>query len=159
MLTRVSCRINDNHIFVASLYFSFRLKSRFENSRLHISNLNPIKSENPALSREPFDFLHSVTQRRIFFGISKAALRILLIVVALRSSRGVHLSASCLQIPAYGFGLEHISTRNCSFALLHLPKPYSGFPSPFRRSNHPSWSARITAASARRRRSWRRTCR
>jgi len=82
MLIRASCRINDNYIFVALLYFSFRLKSRFENSQLHISNLNPIKSEKPALSREPFDFLPSVAQRHILIDISEVALWLLLIAVA-----------------------------------------------------------------------------
>ena len=56
------------------------------------------------------------------------ALRLLLIAVAFYTSRGIHLFASGPQIPAGGFGLEHISTRNCSFALLRLLKPYSGFP-------------------------------
>ena len=106
----------------------------------------------------PSIFLPSVTQRRILIGISEVALRLLLITVAFYSPRGVRLFASGLQIPADGLSLEHISTRNCSFALLHLLKPYSGFLSPFCRSNHLSWPVRTTDASARRRRSRRRTC-
>ena len=159
MLTCVSCRINDNHIFVASLYFSFWLKCRFENSRLCTSNLNPIKSKNPALSREPFNFLPSVAQCHILIGISEVALRLLLITVAFCTPQGVRLFALCLQIPADGLGLEHISICNCSFAPLHLLKPYSSFLSPFHRSNHSSWSGRTTEASTQWRKSQRRTCR
>ena len=111
------------------------------------------------LLREPFNFLPSVAQRRILIGINKVALRLLLIVVAFCAPRGVCLFASCLQIPVEGFGLKHISIHSCSFALFHLPKPYSGFLPSFRRSNHLSWSVRTTEASARRRRSRKRTCR
>ena len=48
------------------------------------------------------------------------ALRLLLIVVAFCMSRGIHLFAPWLQIPAEGSGLEHIYTcnRSYSFALL-----------------------------------------
>ena len=79
-----------------------------------------------------------MAQRRTPIGISEVALHLLLIAVAFYMSRGVRLFASGPHIPAGGFGLEHISTRNCSFALLRLLKPYSSFPSPLRRSNHPS---------------------
>ena len=76
------------------------------------------------LLREPFDLLSLVTWRRILFGISEAALHLLLIVVAFCTSRGVHLFAPWLQIPAEGYGLERIYIRNrsCSFALLHPSK-------------------------------------
>ena len=56
------------------------------------------------------------------------ALRLLLIAVAFYTSRGIRLFASGPQIPVGGFSLEHISTGNCSFALLHLLKSCSGFP-------------------------------
>ena len=62
-------------------------------------------------------------------------LRLSLIVVAFYTSRDVCPFALGLQIPASGFGLEYILTRNCFSALLCLSKPYSGSLSPFRRSN------------------------
>ena len=88
-------------------------------------------------------------QRRILFGISEVALRLLLIVVAFCMSRDVHHLASWLQIPAECSGLEHIYTRNCSysFALLCLHKPYSGFLPPFCRSNQPyGWRGQLGQA-------------
>ena len=69
-----------------------------------------------------------MTQHHIFFGISEVTLRLLLIVLAFCTSRGVHLFALWLQILAKGHGLEHIYIRNrsCSFAFLHPRKLYSG---------------------------------
>jgi len=119
------------------LYFLSRLKSQFENSRFQTSDLNPIKSENMAfIKKTPQSFILSY-QRRILFGISEAALHLLLIAVAFCMSRDVHHLASWLQIPAECFGLEHVYTHNCScsFALLHLHKPYSSFLPPLSRSN------------------------
>ena len=141
------------------MYFLFRLKSRFETADPRLLILIQLSLKTwPSLS-EPLDLLSLITQRHILFGLDEVALRLLLIVVAFCASRGIHLFASCLQIPADGFSLEHISTRNCSFALLRLLKPCSGFLSPFRRSNHPSWPAKTTEASAWRRKPRRRTCR
>ena len=146
-------------IFPADLlYLLSRLKSQSESSRFQTPDLNPIKSENTASIKKTQSYVLSY-QCRILFGINGVTLCLLLIAVAFCTSQGVRLFASCLQIPAEGFGLEHISIRNCSFTLLCLLKAYSGFLSPFHRSNHPSWPARTIEASARRRRSWRRTCR
>ena len=79
-----------------------------------------------AFIKRALDLLSSVIWCRILFDIGEAALRLLLIAVAFCASRGVRPFASCLQIPADDFRLEHISIRNCSFALLRLPKPCSG---------------------------------
>ena len=155
MSTCILCRIDRTLCYLITLLF--RLKSQFDTADPRLLIQSSLKTR--LLLREPFDFLPSVAQRRIPIGISEVALRLTLIAVAFCVSRCTHLFASCLQIPADGFGLEHISTRNYSFALLCLPKPYSGFLSPFRRSNHFSWPARTIEASALRRRSWRRTCR
>ena len=121
------------------LYFLSQLKSQFENSRFQTSDLNPIKSENMAFIKKTPQSSVLSYQRRILFGISEVALHLLLIVVAFSTSRYVHHLASWLQIPAEGSGLEHIYTRNYSysFALLRPRKLYSGFLSPFRRSNQP----------------------
>ena len=120
---------------VAPLYFLFRLKSQFENSRFQTSNLNPIKSENMAfIKRTPQSSILN-QQCRILFCISEVALRLLLTGVTFCTSRDVHHVASWLQIPAEGSGLEHIYTcnRSCSFALLRLHNPIAGF-SPTNRS-------------------------
>ena len=113
---------------IVLLYFSFRLKSQFENSRFQTSNLNPIKSENMAfIKRTPQSSILN-HQCRILFCISEVALRLLLTGVTFCTSRDVHHVASWLQIPAEGSGLEHIYTRNCSysFALLRPYKLCSG---------------------------------
>ena len=157
MLMRILCRIDSTpHYLIALL---FRLKSRFDTSdpRLLILIQLSLKTRPPL--NESFNPLPSVAQRRILIGTSEVVLRLLLIVVAFCASWGVRLFTSCLQIPVEGFDLEHISIRNCSFTLLRLPKPYSGFLSPFCRSNHLSWLVWTTEASARWRRSWRRTFR
>ena len=116
-------------IFPANLlYFLSRLKSRFENSRFQTSDLNPIKSENMAfIKKTPQSSILSY-QCRILFGINGVALCLLLIAVAFYMSRGIHLLALWLQIPAEDFGLEHIYIRNCScsFALLCPHKLCSG---------------------------------
>ena len=121
---------------IALLYFLSQPKSRFENIRFQTSNLNPIKSENIASIKrtpQPSILIH------ILFGISAVALHLLLIMVALCTSRDVHHLALWLQIPAEGSGLEPIYTRNysCSFALLHPCKLCSGFLPPSHISNQP----------------------
>ena len=150
---RVSC-IESIILSVIYLCFFFQLKSRFGTADPRLLIQSSLKTQ--LLLREPFDFLPSVAQRRTPIGISEVALRLPLIAVAFYTSQGVRLFTLGLQIPTGGFGLEHISTHNCSFALLHLSKPCSDFPSPFRRSNHPPWLAKITEASAQRRKSRRR---
>ena len=132
MSTRILCRIDHTLRYLITLLFSAKEPIRYSRSRLSI----PSSLKTRLSLREPFDFLPLVTQRRTPIGTSEVALRLLLIVVAFYMSRGIRLFASGPQIPASGFGLEHISTCNCSFALLRLPKPYSSFPSPLRRSNH-----------------------
>ena len=146
MSTRILCRID--HTLCYLIMLLFWLKSQFDTVDPRLLIQSSLKTW--LLLREPFDFLSSIAQCRIPIGISEVALRLPLIVVAFCASRGIHLFASSLQglqIPAGGFSLEHISTRNSSFALLRLPKPYSGFPSPFHRSNHPSWQTKTTEAS------------
>ena len=153
----ILCRIDRTpHYLIALL---FRLKSRFDTAdpRLLILIQLSLKTR-PSLSKS-FNLLPSIAQRRILIGISEVVLHLLLIAVAFCATQCIRIFASCLQIPAEGFSLEHISTRNCSFALLRLSKPYSGFLSPFYRSNHPSWPMRTTEASTRRRKSRRKTCR
>ena len=66
------------------------------------------------IKRESFDLLSLVTWRHILFGISEVVIHLLLITVAFCTSRGVHVFALWLQIPAKGSGLEHICTHNCS---------------------------------------------
>ena len=155
MSTRILCRIDHTLHYLITLLF--RLKKRFDTADPRLLIQSSLKTR--LLLKEPFDFLPSVAQRRTSIGISEVALRLSLIAVAFYMSRGVRLFALGLQIPTGGFGLEHISTRNCSFALLHLPKSCSNFSSPFCRSNHPSWPAKTTEASARRRKSRKRICR
>ena len=155
MSTRILCRIDHNLRYLIMLLFW--IKSRFDTADPILLIQTSLKTQ--LLLREPFDFLPSVAQHHTPIGISEAVLRLLLIAVAFYTSRGVRLFASGLQILASGFGLEHISTRNCSFALLRLKKPCSGFPSPFHRSNHLTWPTKTTEASAWRRKSRRRTCR
>ena len=152
---RILCGIDHTFRYLITLPFSAKEPILYSRSRL------PIQSslKTRLLLGEPFDFLPSVAQHRTPIGISEVAFHLLLIAVSFRTSRGVRLFASGLQIPAGGFGLEHISTQDYSFALLRPPKPCSGFPSPFRRSNHSSWLAKTTEASARRRKSWKRICR
>ena len=128
--------------------FLFRLKSRFECSQFCPPNLNPIESENTAFIKRTLWFSAFSCSTPYSIGISEVVLRLLLIAVAFYTPRGACLFASGPQIPTGGFGLEHISTHNCSFALLRLPKPCSGFPSPFRRSNHLTWPTKTTEASA-----------
>ena len=132
MSTHVLCRID--HTLRSLITLLFWLKSRFDTADPRLLIQSSLKTR--LLLREPFDFLPSGAQCRIPIGISEVALRLLLIMVAFCVSRSICLFISCLQIPDEGFGLEHISTRNCSFALLRLLKPYSGLLSPFRRSNH-----------------------
>ena len=119
------------------LYFLYWLKSRFETSRFQTSDLNPIKSENMAFIKKTPQSSTLSYQRCILFSISEVALHLLLIAVAFCTSRDIYHLALWIQIPAEGFGLEHIYTRNCScsFALLCLHKPCSGFPPRFCRSN------------------------
>ena len=72
--------------FTDLLYFLSCLKSRFENSHFKTSDLKPTKYENTAfIKNTPQSFVLSY-QRRILFGISEAALRLLLIVVTLHTS-------------------------------------------------------------------------
>ena len=54
--------------------------------------------------------------------------------------RGIRLFASCLQIPAEGFGLKHISIYNSFFC---LQKPCSGSLPLLCRSNHFSWPVKV----------------
>ena len=68
------------------LYFLSRLKSRFENSRFQTSDLNPIKSENMTFIKKTPQSSVLSYQRHILFGISEAALHLLLIAVTLRTS-------------------------------------------------------------------------
>ena len=90
---------------------------KIADSRLPI--LIQLSLKTRPLLREPFDLPPLVVNRRIFFSISEVALHLLLIMVAFSSSRGVHLLAPWLQIPAEGSSLENICTRNYS-APLHF---------------------------------------
>ena len=84
-------------IFSADLlYLLSRLKSRFENSRFQTSDFNPIKSENMASTKKTPQSSILSYQHRILFGISGAALRLLLIVVAFCTSRDIYYLASWL---------------------------------------------------------------
>ena len=159
MLTRISCRINDNHIFVASLYFLFQPKSQFEIANFIFPISIQLSLKTRLYQESLLIFLSPVAQHRILIGISEVALHLLLIVVAFCAPRGVCLFASCLQIPTEGFSLKHISIRNCYFALFRLPKPCSGFLSFSRRSNHLSWPVKISVVNALQRRSWQKICR
>ena len=149
MSTRILCRIDHTLCYLITLLFW--LKSRFDtvDPRLLIQ----LSLKTWLLLREPFDFLPSVAQRRTPIGISEVALRLLLIAVAFYTSRGVCFFASGPQIPAGGFGLEHISTHNFPLLFSACRNPVAIFPSPSRRSNHSSWPAKTTEASARQRKS------
>ena len=113
------------------------------------------------LLREPLNLLSLVTRRRILFGISGVVLRLLLIVVAFCMSRGVHLFAPWLQIPAEGSGLEHIYTCNhsCYFAPLRPRRLCSSFLPSSCRPKQTLWLVRTTVANVRRRRFQRKPCR
>jgi len=110
---RILCGIDHTFRYLITLPFSAKEPILYSRSRL------PIQSSLKTwlLLGEPFDFLPSVAQRHTPIGISEVAFRLSLIAVAFHTSRGVRLFVSGPQIPAGGFGLEHISTRNCSFAL------------------------------------------
>ena len=126
-------------LFVTLLCSLFWLESRFENSQFQTSNLNPIKSKNMTFIKKTPQSSVLSHQRRILFSISEVALHLLLIAVAFCTSRDIYHLALWIQIPAEGFGLEHIYTCNCScsFALLRPHKLCSGFLSLFHRSNRP----------------------
>ena len=115
----------------------------------------------PLLLREPFDLLSLVTWRHILFGISEVVIHLLLITVAFCTSRGVHVFALWLQIPAKGSGLEHIYTcnRSYSFAPLRPRRLCSGFLPSSRRPKQTLWPARTIAANVQRRRFRRKPCR
>ena len=76
------------------LYLLSRLKSRFENSRFYTSDFNPIKSKNTASTEKTSQSCVLSYQCRILFGISGAALRLLLIVATFCTSRDIHHFAS-----------------------------------------------------------------
>ena len=138
------------------LYLLSRLKSQFENSRFQTSDFNPIKSKNTTFIKKTLQSSVLSYEHRIPFDISEVALRLLLIVVAFCTSRGVHLFASWLQISGEGSGLEHIYTCNrfYSFALLH-PCKLCSILFPFLWIQ---WPARIAKASVQRKRFQRKTC-
>ena len=72
------------------LYLSSRLKNRFENSRFQTSDFNMINSENTASTKKTPQSSILSYKRRIFFGISEAALHLLLIAVTLRTFRDIY---------------------------------------------------------------------
>ena len=148
-------------IFPADLlYFLSWLKSRFENSQFQTSDLNPIKSKNMTFIKKTLQSSVLSYQCRILFGISEAVLRLILIAVTLRTSRDIYHPISVAINTSRGLWPQtHLYLQlHLFFALLHLHKPYSGFLPPLSRSNQTPWLARTIGASARRKRSQRRTC-
>ena len=127
MSTRILCRIDHTLRYLITLPFSAKEPIRYSRSRL------PIQSSLKTwlLLGEPFDFLPSVAQCRTPIGISEVAFHLSLIAVAFRTSRGIRLFASGLQIPTGGFGLEHVSTRNCFSLFSACQNPVAVFLLPF----------------------------
>ena len=78
------------------LSFLSQLKSQFENSRFQTSDLTPIKFENTAFIEKTPQCSILSYQCCILFGISGAALRLLLIAVAFCMSRDIYYLASWL---------------------------------------------------------------
>ena len=109
------------------LYFLFRLKSRFENSRFQTSDLNPIKSKNTAFIKKTLQFSILSYQRRILLGISGVVLHLLLIAVTLHMSRDIYHPISVATNTSRGLRPQtHPYLQLLLFsALLRLHKPYS----------------------------------
>ena len=143
-------------IFPADLlYFLSRLKSRFENSQFQTSDLNPIKSKNTAfIKKTPQSSILSY-QHRIFFDISEAVLRLLLIIVTLRTSRDIYHPIFVAINTSRGLWPQtHPYLQLLLFSmLLRLHKLYRGFLPPLSRSNRTPWLARTIEASVRQKRS------
>ena len=140
---------------VASLYFLFRLKSQFENSRFQTPDLTPIKSKSTAfIEKTPRSSVLSY-QRRILFGISEAVLRLILIAVTLRTSRDIYHPIFVAINTSRGLWPQtHPYLQLLLFSmLLRLHKLYRGFLPPLSRSNRTPWLARTIEASVRQKRS------
>ena len=145
--------------FTDLLYFLSWLKSRFENRHFQTSDLNPIKSENTTfIKKTPQSFVLSY-QCRILFGISEAALCLLLIAVTLRMSQDIYHPIFVAINTSRGLRPQtHLYLQlPLLFMLLCLHKPCSGFLPPLSRSNQTPWLASTIKASAWWKRSRRRT--
>ena len=106
---------------VVSLYFLFRLKSRFDTADPRLLIQSSLKTW--LLLREPFDFLPSISQCHILIGISEVALHLLSIAVAFCV---LDASASSLHV----FKYQPMASASNTSPLATVPLLFSTYQNP-----------------------------
>ena len=145
MSTRILCRID--HTLCYLIMLLFWLKSRFDTADPRLLIQSSLKTR--LLLRESFDFLPSVAQRHIPIGVSEVAprLRLIWLPFARPDAPTSSLHVFKYQPTALASNTSPLTTVPLLFSAYR--SPVAIFPSPFHRSNHLSWSAKTTGASAR----------
>ena len=158
MSTRILCRIDHTLHYLITLLVS--AKEPIWYSRSQTSNLNLIKSKNMAFIKRAFrsSILSHLVPYSLQHWWSDASPPIncgcLLHVPRRPSLRFMSSNTSRWLLPR-----THLHPQLFLYSSSFAENPIAVFSSPFRRSNHSSWPAKTTDASARRRKSRKRICR